>query len=670
MHVFSREANAAYVSALVAVWIVCTSPVHGQQPVTYSEHVESLMENHCIRCHQEGRAAPFPLTSFDAVAARSAAIKRVVSNHTMPPWLPERGFGQFNHLPLSDSDRNTVISWIDGGLAQGPPSQPASVKTAPDLTATIPAPYRLKAGGPKAYRSFVVPLNLKKNVIVEKIDIDCENTSGVVQQVTIVHDRTGIGRALDAFDSEPGFIGAEGGTASGEPVLAGFPGALGFGDNDRLKWRLGPNSELIVTLLLAPGDEDALVRPELGLHFAARDSDKHPAPQGTTLHLAAGDIEVPVGESRHTVSQRAVAPFDITVLSVYPRANDLCVAIKVFATLPDETPVPLLSIKEWQSGMQETYSFTPIRLPKGSAIQAQFVYDNTADNPLNPNSPPQPVSWGPGPGDELAELWVNIFPDDPANLPDLQKASIELELDSLMKGYLARLNQNPSDFLANSRLSHILVGQNRHREALPLLTTALKTQPDSVMVMQNLGLAQIATNDLESAGTSFGRAVEIVPELAPSRKGLASVLAMTGKLEPAVVEFERYLELRPRDFEVRNNLGVILSQLNRLDESENQYRLALKEAGANSGVHGNLAAVLVKQRRLDAAVEFLRESIPELPTLAAQKCRIQLARLLVGRGAFPEAKAVLEKVIELAPENAEALAGLKAITEAGNRENQ
>jgi len=76
--------------------------------------------------------------------------------------------------------------------------------------------------------------------------------------------------------------------------------------------------------------------------------------------------------------------------------------MKVWSKSPDGETKPLLWIKDWDFNWQGKYSFAePVRLKKGTIIHVDAWYDNSANNPLNPNSPPKPVSWGADSTDEM-----------------------------------------------------------------------------------------------------------------------------------------------------------------------------------------------------------------------------------------------------------------------------
>ena len=78
---------------------------------------------------------------------------------------------------------------------------------------------------------------------------------------------------------------------------------------------------------------------------------------------------------------------------------------EVYAVLPSGSRVDAMKIDQWDFNWQGSYHFVkPIVLPKGSQIHAKATYDNTTDNPYNPNNPPKFISWGENTSDEMYYL--------------------------------------------------------------------------------------------------------------------------------------------------------------------------------------------------------------------------------------------------------------------------
>jgi hypothetical protein len=80
---------------------------------------------------------------------------------------------------------------------------------------------------------------------------------------------------------------------------------------------------------------------------------------------------------------------DISLLYVWPHMHYLGKEFKAFATREQDT-IPLVHIPAWDFRWQEIYRYKkPVILKKGDVVNVYGTYDNTANNPLNPNNPPK-----------------------------------------------------------------------------------------------------------------------------------------------------------------------------------------------------------------------------------------------------------------------------------------
>src|SRR6185312_14260345 len=96
--------------------------------------------------------------------------------------------------------------------------------------------------------------------------------------------------------------------------------------------------------------------------------------------------------------------------------------ISASAVFPDGKTQTLVSIKDWDFHWHERYQYAaPLRLPKGTVIQVKGLYDNSADNPSNPNNPPKLVRYGNNLTDEMISTNLEIVVDSRADLEVLQK---------------------------------------------------------------------------------------------------------------------------------------------------------------------------------------------------------------------------------------------------------
>ena len=63
-----------------------------------------------------------------------------------------------------------------------------------------------------------------------------------------------------------------------------------------------------------------------------------------------------------------------------------------------------------------------VKLPKGTTINMEYTYDNSADNLRNPSTPPKRIHFGEQTTDEMAFLFCSVVAENPAELPQLKRA--------------------------------------------------------------------------------------------------------------------------------------------------------------------------------------------------------------------------------------------------------
>ena len=111
-----------------------------------------------------------------------------------------------------------------------------------------------------------------------------------------------------------------------------------------------------------------------------------------------------------------ITPIDLEVIGIAPHMHLLGRDMKVTATLPDGQMKPMIWIKDWDFNWQGMYQYqSPLLLPKGTKIELQATYDNSSENPKNPNAPPQTVHWGENTTDEMCFAFIQVRTRNPAD---------------------------------------------------------------------------------------------------------------------------------------------------------------------------------------------------------------------------------------------------------------
>ena len=398
---------------------------------TFTTDIVPILFQHCSRCHRRGEVAPFSLLTYEDTVAHASQIRVVVNRRLMPPWKAEPGFGRFrNEHRLSSQQINLIDTWVASGMARGdetrtpPPPQFTSgwQLGSPDLELIMLEPFDVPADGPDIYQHFVIPTGLTENRLVSAVEFR-PGASEVVHHAFVYYDTTGTGRELDKQDPGPGYSRV--GTP-GFPVTGSFGGWGPGGLPRRLPRELGmplhANADLVVQIHYHPSGRAVTDRSRIGLHFAP--------PTATYLvreiMVANVDLAIPAGECRHHHSASYTLPVETIVLDATPHMHTLGREIKVEAFLPDGKKRPLVWIRDWDFNWQENYVFKePIGLPAGTRIQLDCWYDNSRENPLNPNSPPQKVRWGDFSNDEMGICYFQVTTQTMEDYETLARHSVK-----------------------------------------------------------------------------------------------------------------------------------------------------------------------------------------------------------------------------------------------------
>jgi len=137
------------------------------------------------------------------------------------------------------------------------------------------------------------------------------------------------------------------------------------------------------------------------------------------------NLNIPPGEAEHRVRTSLTLPVDVTLMGIAPHMHLLGRQMKVTATRPDGKVENLIWVDDWDWNWQGQYRYVdPIRLPKGTRLDLEAVYDNSKDNPANPHSPPQRVRFGRKTTDEMCLCFLQVALDRPEDQRLLRQAAV------------------------------------------------------------------------------------------------------------------------------------------------------------------------------------------------------------------------------------------------------
>jgi len=263
-------------------------------------------------------------------------------------------------------------------------------------------PFTIPARTRDIYRCFAVPITIPGEWRFIRASEVLPGNRKVVHHVQTFLDVTGRSVELDRGDGYPCFGGPGFETQGG---LGGWtPGFQPLEIPSGVAWGIPPGARLVMQVHYNnPGDAVETDLTRVGLHFTSGPFDR----RLNRVRASAWNFSIPAGAPHSSVVATAVVQDELLALSVHGHMHLLGRELRVTARFPDGTRQPLLHIDDWDFEWQLLYSFKrPMALPSGTVIEAECVYDNSADNPNNPSSPPRVVRSGFETTDEMCQANV------------------------------------------------------------------------------------------------------------------------------------------------------------------------------------------------------------------------------------------------------------------------
>ncbi|WP_050986271.1 redoxin family protein [Schlesneria paludicola] len=380
-----------------------TSQVSLKLPVaagthTYHNRISRIVQNNCIECHRAGGAAPFSLTSPDDVATRATMIEKVVSEGTMPPWFaaPSRKGAETNWLndrSLVEADKADLTAWLNNGQPLGDPADAPIPRVfsndwqigVPDAIVQLPAAVNVPAEGVMPYQVVTVATDFGEDKWLQGFEIrptarDVVHHIGVFVEAGTDPEK----RANEAEDL--GEYLALYVPGNGHEIFpAGLAKFLPKGSRLRFKLHYTPNGTVTKD------------QTQLAFIFAKE-------PPQYELHVTGvtnQGIKIPAGAGNHKESGWRRFKDDIQILSFMPHMHVRGKAFRYEMISSSGNSTTLLDVPRFDFNWQLAYrAATPITLKKGVRIVGTGWFDNSDQNPANPD-PTKPVVWGAQSFDEM-----------------------------------------------------------------------------------------------------------------------------------------------------------------------------------------------------------------------------------------------------------------------------
>ena len=452
--------------------------------ISYAKDVAPILEAKCVACHQDGGIGPFAMTSYEMVKGFSPMIREVIRTDRMPPWNVDAHVGKFaDDKSLTPAEIKTIVRWVEQGAPRGDGPDPLAIRRhvasewpmgKPDLILDIPA-YTIPASGVVDYQRPVMVNPLKDGRWVKAAAFKVD------QRQAVHHFLTGYLTEVpaDGKGNESRWGASMGGYAVGAEATL-WPKNVGT--------YLPPGGAIGVQAHYTPFGKEVTDKSQLGLYFYK--GDEKPGLVMRNSVIVDNTIVIPAGAARHKETAYLSVPKEMLLYSAFPHAHYRGYASDLWLELPDGTKTRLLAMPRYDFNWQREYTFAePIKVPAGSRLIANYWYDNSKQNPANPDAA-KTIVWGDQSWEEMFYTairyrWldetstkltdyddqmnrtrmVGMFDD---NLDHkIQKAELKGEFGDRLKPFFAQVDRDASGALETSEIAalQVYLGGRRREQA-------------------------------------------------------------------------------------------------------------------------------------------------------------------------------------------------------------
>lgn len=420
---------------------------------TFTKDVAPLLFKNCAGCHRPSDIAPMSLLDYKSARPWAKSIRDAVVTRKMPPWFADPRFGVFsNDTRLSGQEIETIKTWVDSGSPEGDPKdlppKPVFIEGwklgNPDIVIDIGQDFVAPAGN-DVYQYFTVPTNFAvgkwiraaqtlpgNRQVVHHVHVSLVSDDNDSKTTDTTAFRQQSGRFWDVIDGlsrlrldapvvndactgEPtgltGMTGFEEGSFTA--MLPGRPPDV-FGDSTA-KW-IPAGSRLRFQIHYAKVDKPQTDRTSVGLYLASGPPER----PMRRLDLRNRYFLIPAGAVNHEVKRCYEFESDKLLISITPHMHYRGKDARYELVRPDGRRETLLLVPRYSFNWQLLYRFAkPVYVEKGSRMIVTFHYDNSVNNPSNPD-PARVIRWGDRSEDEMMTSWIEYLDAAPLSASSSQ----------------------------------------------------------------------------------------------------------------------------------------------------------------------------------------------------------------------------------------------------------
>jgi hypothetical protein len=388
----------------------------GSNSITFYKDVLPILQKNCQTCHRPGEVAPASFLTYESTRPWAKAIKTAVLTKKMPPWFADPHYGKFsNDRSLAEPDIHTLVSWVDAGAPAGDPKDaPAPVDWVegwrigkPDVVISMPIEYNIPASGTIDYQYIVIPTGFTEDKYVQLAEARPGNPKLVHHIIAFVREpgnpwlkdaKPGIPYVPHDPDRTPEDQKkqeeAEAKLPSipfpGDWLVDYAPGTVAEVIKPGRAKLIKAGSDLVLQMHYTADGTAGTDISKIGLVF----SKTPPRERMLTVNTANVTFSIPPGEPDTQVNAKLTLEQDATLVDLFPHMHFRGKSFEYRAIYPNGQKEVLLSVPHYDFNWQLTYDLAQEKkLPKGTVIECEAHFDNSLNNPFNPD-PTKEVHYG------------------------------------------------------------------------------------------------------------------------------------------------------------------------------------------------------------------------------------------------------------------------------------
>ena len=382
-----------------------------------------ILQGHCQVCHRASGIAPMAFETYEETRRYAGAMRETTEKRSMPPWFAERGIGKFSNDPsLTEEEIGLLAAWAQAKAPAGDPREaPPARKWAeqwtiptPDLEIRMSEPAKIPAEGEVEYTYEIVPTHFAEGRWVQAPEILPGMPGNVHHAVVYVRPpeskwlrHAPVGKPFTASTLATPEEQRDAMWTDSDILLVYAPGSTPDQWPEGMAKYIPAGSDLVFQMHYTTNGKVGVDESRIGLIFAK----KPPKQRVLTLQLTNDHFVIPPGAPDYRVEARGTLPNDATLLSFFPHMHLRGKQFEYNIVHQDKSIEPLLRV-HYHFHWQMSYRLAePLRLKAGTELQAVARFDNSRENPHNPD-PEATVRWGEQTDEEMMVGFFDVAVDE------------------------------------------------------------------------------------------------------------------------------------------------------------------------------------------------------------------------------------------------------------------